>query len=123
MGNDSATDPNWATDGTNTFKVSEWYAAPNRYRATNNVTRNIVSTTGLNGVFGDYAWDAHYTHGETRLSTTGLFNGNNQFHDAAQDAVIDPERQSCATTTPRRRSPCMAISIPVACRSILSATM
>ena len=56
---------------------------------TNNVTRNIVSTTGLNGVvFGNFAWDAHYTHGETRLSTTGLFNGNNQFHDAAQDAVL-----------------------------------
>jgi outer membrane receptor protein involved in Fe transport len=91
LGDDSATDPNWATDGTNTFKVSEWYAAPNRYRDTNNVTRNIVSTTGVNGVlFKDFAWDAHYTHGETRLSTTGLFNGNNQFHDAAQDAVIDP---------------------------------
>jgi iron complex outermembrane receptor protein len=91
LGNNSATDPNWATDGTNTFKVSEWYQNPNRYRDTNNVTRNIVSTTGVNGVvFNDFAWNAHYTHGETRLSTTGLFNGNNQFHDAAQDAVIDP---------------------------------
>ena len=50
------------------------------YRATNNVTRNLVSTTGVNGqVFGDFAWDAHYTHGETRLSTTGLHNGNNQY--------------------------------------------
>ncbi len=91
LGDDSATDPNWATDGTNTFTVSEWYQYPNRYRKTNNVTRNIVSSTGLNGVvFNDFAWNAHYTHGETRLSTTGLFNGNNQFHDAAQDAVIDP---------------------------------
>ncbi len=91
LGDDSATDPNWATDGTDTFKVSEWYEQPNRYRDTNNVTRNIVSTTGFNGVvFKDFAWDAHYTHGETRLSNTGLFNGNNQFHDAAQDAVIDP---------------------------------
>ena len=45
----------------------------------------------MNGVvFGDYAWEAHYTHGETRLSTSGINNGNNQFHDAAQDAVIDP---------------------------------
>jgi outer membrane receptor protein involved in Fe transport len=91
LGDNSATDPNWATDGTNTFRVSEWYQKPNRYRNTNNVTRNIVSTTGLNGVvFGDFAWNAHYTHGETRLSTTGINNGNNQFHDAAQDAVIDP---------------------------------
>jgi iron complex outermembrane receptor protein len=95
LGNNSATDPNWATDGTNTFQVSEWYSDPNRTRATNNVTRNIVSTTGVNGVvFGDYAWEAHYTHGETRLSTTGVRNGNNQFHDAAQDAVIDPATNS-----------------------------
>jgi iron complex outermembrane receptor protein len=91
LGDNSATDPNWATDGTNTFKVSEWYAAQNRSKNTNNVTRNLVSTTGVNGVvFGDYAWEAHYTHGEARLSTSGINNGNNQFHDAAQDAVIDP---------------------------------
>jgi iron complex outermembrane recepter protein len=95
LGNNSATDPNWATDGTNIFQVSEWYADPNRTRATNNVTRNIVSTTGVNGVvFKDFAWDVHYTHGETRLSTTGLRNGNNQFHDAAQDAVVDPTTHS-----------------------------
>jgi iron complex outermembrane receptor protein len=100
LGNDCATDPTCHTDGTNTFKVSEWYAAPNRYRDTNNVTRNIVSTTGVNGVvFKDFAWDAHYTHGETRASTTGLFNGNNQFHDAAQDAVIQNGQVVCYNDT------------------------
>jgi iron complex outermembrane receptor protein len=100
LGNDSATDPNWATDGTNTFQVSEWYQDPNRYRDTNNVTRNIVSTTGVNGVvFKDFAWDAHYTHGETRLSNTGLFNGNNQFHDAAQDAVVQNGQAVCYNDT------------------------
>ena len=100
LGDNSAADPNWATDGTNTFKVSEWYNAPNRVRATNNVTRNIVSTTGVNGVvFKDFAWDAHYTHGETRLSTTGIHNGNNQFHDAAQDAVIDNGQLKCWNNT------------------------
>ncbi|HEY4076588.1 MAG TPA: TonB-dependent receptor [Rhizomicrobium sp.] len=92
LGDNSATDPNWATDGTNTFQVSEWYNSPDRVRATNNVTRNIVSTTGINGVvFKDFAWEAHYTHGETRLSTSGIHNGNNQFHDAAQDAVVDTD--------------------------------
>ena len=95
LGNNCATDPTCHTDGTNTFKVSEWYSAQNRSKNTNNVTRNIVSTTGLNGVvFGNFAWDAHYTHGETRLSTSGINNGNNQFHDAAQDAVIDPTTHS-----------------------------
>jgi len=49
----------------------------------------------VNGVvFKDFAWDAHYTHGETRLSTSGIHNGNNQFHDAAQDAVFDPTTNS-----------------------------
>ena len=91
LGNNCATDPTCHTDGTNTFRVSEWYSAQNRSKNTNNVTRNIVSTTGVNGVvFKDFAWEAHYTHGETRLSTSGINNGNNQFHDAAQDAVIDP---------------------------------
>jgi iron complex outermembrane receptor protein len=102
LGNNCATDPNCHTDGTNTFKVSEWYSAQNRSKNTNNVTRNIVSTTGVNGlVFNDFAWDAHYTHGETRLSTSGINNGNNQFHDAAQDAVIDPatNRITCYNST------------------------
>jgi iron complex outermembrane receptor protein len=100
LGNNSATNPNWATDGTNTFTVSEWYADRNRTRATNNVTRNIVLSTGVNGVvFKDFAWEAHYTHGETRLSTTGIRNGNNQFHDAAQDAVIDNGKAVCWNNT------------------------
>ena len=100
LGDNSATNPNWATDGSNTFTVSEWYNAPDRVRATNNVTRNIISTTGVNGVaFGDFAWNAHYTHGETRLSTTGVHNGNNQFHDAAQDAVLDNGVLKCWNNT------------------------
>jgi iron complex outermembrane recepter protein len=100
LGNNCATDPNCHTDGTNTFTVSEWYSEPNRTRATNNVTRNIVSTTGVNGVvFGDYAWEAHYTHGETRLSTTGLRNGNNQFHVAQQDAVLVNGKVTCWNNT------------------------
>ena len=92
LGNDCATDPTCHTDGTNVFQVSEWYDAQNRVRQTNNVTRNFIGSTGVNGiVFGDWAWEAHYTHGETRLSTSGIHNGNNQFHDAAQDAVLDTD--------------------------------
>jgi outer membrane receptor protein involved in Fe transport len=92
LGNNCATNPNCHTDGSNVFQVSEWYDDPSRVRQTNNVTRNIIVSTGVNGVvFNDFAWEAHYTHGETRLSTTGIHNGNNQFHDAASDAVIDPD--------------------------------
>ncbi|MEO8301497.1 MAG: TonB-dependent receptor, partial [Rhizomicrobium sp.] len=100
LGDNSATNPNWATDGSNTFRVSEWYPGKYRSKNTNNVTRNIVSTTGVNGVvFGNYAWDAHYTHGESRLSTSGINNGNNQFHDAAQDAVVENGVLKCWNET------------------------
>jgi hypothetical protein len=33
----------------------------------------------------------HYTHGESRDSVSGINNGNNQYHDAQQDAVIDTD--------------------------------
>ncbi|HKU63517.1 MAG TPA: TonB-dependent receptor [Rhizomicrobium sp.] len=100
LGDNSATNPNWATDGTNTFRVSEWYSAQNRSKNTNNVTRNIVSTTGVNGVvFKDFAWNAHYTHGESRLSTSGINNGNNQFHNAARDAVVENGVLKCWNET------------------------
>ena len=100
LGNNCATNPNCHTDGSNVFQVSEWYDSPDRVRQTNNVTRNIISSSGVNGVvFGDYLWEAHYTHGETRLSTTGLHNGNNQFHDAASDAVIENGQIKCWNDT------------------------
>jgi outer membrane receptor protein involved in Fe transport len=100
LGDNSAINPNWATDGTNTFRVSEWYSAQNRSKNTNNVTRNLVSTTGVNGViFKDFAWNAHYTHGESRLSTSGINNGNNQFHNAARDAVTENGVLKCWNET------------------------
>ena len=61
-------------------------------RATNSTTRNMILSTGLNGqLLGKYEWEAHYTHGESRDSVTGINNGNNQYHDAAADAVIDTD--------------------------------
>ncbi len=76
------------------------YSAQNRSKNTNNVTRNIVSTTGVNGViFKDFAWNAHYTHGESRLSTSGINNGNNQFHNAARDAVVENGVLKCWNET------------------------
>lgn len=100
LGNNCATNPNCNSDGSNTFKVSEWYDSPNRVRQTNNVTRALSIATGIDGIlFGDYAWNLHYSHGENRLSTTGIHNGNNQFHDAAQDAVIDGGVLKCWNNT------------------------
>jgi len=100
LGNNCAINPNCHIDGTNTFQVSMWYDADDRIRETNNVARNIISSSGFNGViFGDWAWNAHYTHGESRLSTTGIHNGNNQFHNAAADAVIENGQLKCWNET------------------------
>lgn len=100
LGDNSGTNPNWATDGTNTFTVSEWYYADDRIRETNNNSRNIVLSAGFNGViFNDWAWNVHFTHGETRLSTTGIHNGNNQFHNAARDAVVENGVLKCWNNT------------------------
>jgi iron complex outermembrane receptor protein len=100
LGNNCGVNPNCHADGSNTFQVSEWYNEPNRIRQTRNDTRNLVFNTGLNGkVFQDYSWEARYTHGETRLKTTGIHNGNNQFHDAAADAVVENGVLKCWNNT------------------------
>jgi outer membrane receptor protein involved in Fe transport len=99
LGNNCATNPNCMTDGSNTFQVSEWYNAPDRVRQTSNVTRNLLFATGLDGSIKDFLWEARYTHGETRLTTTGIHNGNNQFHNAAADAVIENGQIKCWNNT------------------------
>ena len=100
LGDNSGTNPNWASDGTNTFTVSEWYYADDRIRETRNVTRSINLSTGVDGViFQDWSWNLHYSHGENRLSTTGIHNGNNQFHNAAADAVLDGGTLKCWNET------------------------
>lgn len=89
---------NGRTDSTNIFRVSKWLDnQPGR--ATNSVTRNLVLSTGLNGALGKYSWDFHYTHGESRDSITGVNNGNNQFHDAQQDVVVENGQLKCYNTT------------------------
>ena len=90
---------NGLTDSTNIFTMQKWLDnQPGR--ATNSVTRNLVFTTGLNGgLFAAYAWEVHYTHGESRDSVTGINNGNNQYHDAAADAVIDGGTIKCYNDT------------------------
>src|SRR6185312_12519230 len=95
-------------DATNIFQMSEWInplqpqnaATENMTRRTNSTQRNLTFTTGLNGVvFQDYNWDVHYTHGEARDSVKGINNGNNQYHDAQQDAVIENGVIKCYNET------------------------
>jgi outer membrane receptor protein involved in Fe transport len=87
---------NGLNDASNIFHIQEWYDAPDRTRNTNAVTRNLVLSTGLNGQWlGKYDWALHYTHGQSRASVSGINNGNNQYHLAQQDAVIENGTVKC----------------------------
>jgi len=91
---------NGLSDASNIFTIQEWYNAPNRVRNTNAVTRNLILSAGLNGQWrGRYDWQVHYTHGESRASVSGINNGNNQYHLAQQDAVIENGVVKCWNNT------------------------
>nr|MBA2589174.1 TonB-dependent receptor [Alphaproteobacteria bacterium] len=81
------------------FKKQKWLDnQPGR--GTNSVTRNLVVSTGINGeAWSKWTWDLHYTHGESRDSITGVNNGNNQFHDAQADTVIENGQLKCWNNT------------------------
>jgi len=50
-----------------------------------------AATLGIDGkLFGDVAWDAHYTHGENSTRYTSVNNVNSANFYAAADAVRDP---------------------------------
>lgn len=97
-------------DSSNIFQVLEWVdpllpenaATENMTRRTNSTQRNLTFTTGFEGlVFKDFSWDFHYTHGEGRDSVKGINNGNNQYHDAQQDAVLYNGQIVCYNDTPQ----------------------
>ncbi len=90
---------NGLTDSTNIFTMQKWLDnQPGR--ATNSVTRNLILTTGFNGqLSGAYDWEVHYTHGESRDSVKGINNGNNQYHDAQADVVVDGGTIKCYNDT------------------------
>ncbi|HTI66601.1 MAG TPA: TonB-dependent receptor [Caulobacteraceae bacterium] len=55
------------------------------------LTTSTTFTTGLKGkVFGDFKWDAYYTHGESRVRSRRTNNLNWSRFFAALDAVRDP---------------------------------
>jgi iron complex outermembrane receptor protein len=82
----------------NTFQMVKWLDNTVG-RGTNSVTRNLTLSTGLNGGFGNYTWDIHYTHGESRDSITGVNNGNNQFQRAQSDVVVENGQVKCWNNT------------------------
>ncbi len=60
------------------------------YRS-NSLDRNLGLTAGIDGtIFGHYAWDIYYTHGESRQEEVNPNNTNDAKLMAAMDAVNGP---------------------------------
>lgn len=54
-------------------------------------TNTEAVSVGLNGkTFGDFEWDAHYTHGQNAVTLLTINNMNTRRFYAAIDAVVDP---------------------------------
>jgi outer membrane receptor protein involved in Fe transport len=85
-------------DASNIFNMQKWLDnQPGR--ATNSTTRNLTLSVGLNGQLVKYEWEMHYTHGESRDSVKGINNGNNQYHDAQADVVVENGALKCYNNT------------------------
>lgn len=96
LGNNGTFNTSGAND--NTFQMVKWLDNTVG-RGTNSVTRNLTLSTGVNGTFGKFSWDLHYTHGESRDSITGVNNGNNQFQRAQSDVVVENGTVKCWNNT------------------------
>ena len=77
--------------GVNSFSMNRFDNDLARRLGITNQTSAVAVTAGVNGrLFGDFTWDAHYTHGYTRTMLTTHNNVNAARLYAAADAVVDP---------------------------------
>jgi len=82
---------NGLSASTNRFSVGQFLdLGPGTEAGSSGVNRLLSMTTGLNGVWRDFAWNLYYTHGEDRQALNNLFGQNYQNMFAAQDAVMGP---------------------------------
>lgn len=76
---------------TSSFNMNRWSYELGRRVGLRTNTGALAITTGLNGTaWGDFLWDFHYTHGESRTLRVTTNNINSQRFFAAIDAVTDP---------------------------------
>jgi outer membrane receptor protein involved in Fe transport len=81
-----------AATGTSSFQMSRWSYELGRRVGLRTNTGALSITSGLNGAaWGDFTWDAHYTHGESRTLRATNNNINTRRFYAALDAVTDPK--------------------------------
>ena len=79
------------TTGTQSFNMSRWDYELGRRVGLDTNAGALSITAGANGhAWGDFTWDAHYTHGEFRTLRNTENNINTRDFYAAMDAVTDP---------------------------------
>jgi iron complex outermembrane receptor protein len=77
--------------GTTSFAVNRFDSDLMRQLALETKIGAFSATAGLEGkLFGDFAWDTHYTHGYNTTQLTSINNVNSANFYAAVDAVRDP---------------------------------
>jgi iron complex outermembrane receptor protein len=77
--------------GTNAVDISRFDNDLMRQLSVRQYTNTNALTFGLKGsTFGDFTWDAHYTHGDNHVTLTTYNNVNSAHLYAALDAVKDP---------------------------------
>lgn len=76
---------------TTSFQMNRWSYELGRRVGLRTNTGALSMTAGVNGAaWGDFTWDAHYTHGEARTLRVTTNNINAMRFFAAVDAVKDP---------------------------------
>jgi iron complex outermembrane recepter protein len=79
-----------ANAGNASFTLSKSLQGEHAYTSAG-FTQNADATVGFTGtLFDDFNWEAHYTHGESRLHESDPYNINQQRLTAALDATINP---------------------------------
>jgi outer membrane receptor protein involved in Fe transport len=77
--------------GTNSVDIARFNNDLMRQLAIRQNTTTMAMSAGLSGsTFGDFTWDAHFTHGLNHVNLTTINNLNSSRLYAALDAVKDP---------------------------------
>jgi iron complex outermembrane receptor protein len=76
-----------AADNLASFTMSKYFAdLPRTWIENNNQTARTV--LGVNGVFGDWSWNAHFEHAETWSQVNALYDENMNNVANATDAIV-----------------------------------
>jgi iron complex outermembrane receptor protein len=85
---------------TTSFQMNRWSYELGRRVGLRTNTGALSLTAGVNGsAWGDFTWDAHYTHGDSRTLRVTNNNINAMRFSAALDAVKDPRTGNIVCNT------------------------